>query len=169
MERAPLCEEPLSTTQNTRRVRGVGFGCHDLIDEGGEGDDPSRGGATAQGPALVNVVGGEVSQRPTASIFELFTPDPTGSRGQVRVAAGQGLELRFLVRADHELVRGQGLSVPDAVVEVKDPACFEREVGVAGEDPRPARPRLGRVRVQPPAHRGNRHGVHDFAGDGFGR
>lgn len=104
---------------------------HDLLNEGVERFDPSRGRATTQDLTPVNVVCGDVGQRPTASIFKLLTSDPARRWRQGRMAAGQGLKLLFLVSTDHVLVRTQRDSVPDSVIQIQNTSRFERKIWVA--------------------------------------
>jgi hypothetical protein len=84
------------------------------------------------------------------------------------MAAGQRLELGFLVRADHEVVLAERLAVPAAGVEVQHPGGLGGEVRVPGEDPRPVTPRLDGVGPQPAPHCRGRHALHQTLGHRLG-
>ena len=76
--------------------------------------DPGLGGDLAEHPGVVDVVGGEVGQGAAAAVLEL---DPAGAPGRGRssaVAAVQGLQLGFLIGADHVVVGAQWLALPAA-------------------------------------------------------
>ena len=58
--RAPRCDEPLSTIQNTRRAGTIGRTRHDLLDQVVEGGDPSGGFAAAKESGVMHIQGGPV-------------------------------------------------------------------------------------------------------------
>jgi hypothetical protein len=124
---------------------GIGFAGHHLLDQLAERVDSRCCGAAADHPGVVYVVAGQVGQGATTAVLELLTAHPTRRGWQVRVARVQGLELGFLLGADHVLVRAERLAVPAPVVEVEHSGGLDGEVRVTGEDPGPVAPRLDRI------------------------
>lgn len=106
----------------------------------------------------LRLVTGQVGQRAVPVVLELHPPFAARGRPEVGMAARQGLQLRLLISADHIVVVGEVLAVPDPLVEVENSAGLGRELRVSREDPRPVAPRLDRVLGQPPTHGGRRHG-----------
>ncbi len=168
MERAPLWEEPLSTTQNTRRAEAYGWVVITWGDQVGEGLDPGRGRGGADHLGAVHVVGGEVGQGAATGVLEL---DPAGTprSGWLSVVApSQGLELGLLIGADHVLVLAERAALPLAGVQVQHSGGLDLELGVAGEDPGPVLPRLDRVGRQPPPYRAGRDRLGQATGNDLG-
>jgi len=84
------------------------------------------------------------------------------------VTAVQGLELGFLVGADHVVVRAQWLAFPSAGIQVEHASGLGAEVGVAGKDPGPVLPGLDRIGGQPSAYGGRRDRIGYLAADRLG-
>jgi hypothetical protein len=115
-------------------------------------------GAVADHVGLVDVVGGEVGQGAVAAVlgFDQHRP-PARTRRTVRMDPFSCLDPGFLIGRQHVLVVAEWIAVEGSGVQVQHPAGFEREVGVAGEDPGPVLPGFDRIGGQPAAHRGSRH------------
>ena len=75
----------------------VGFLAHDLLGQSHERLYAAAGCAAAVQAGLVDVVGGEVGQRPAAVVLVLDAHDPTLARGQGGVAAAAGLDGGLLI------------------------------------------------------------------------
>jgi hypothetical protein len=88
---------------------------------------------------------GEVGKGAMALILELV--EATASRaGRDRVmSTKQGLELALLISGDDVVPGVQAPALPEALIEVENPAGLLREVGIAREYPGAPRPRPDRV------------------------
>ena len=99
IERAPLCDEPLSTTPEHPPRRGIGFGGHDLGDEFLEGFDAGLGGDLGRAPGR----GGRRRRRSRPGCRRGGTRTPPvgyspARSGRLSAAAPrQGLQAPFLV------------------------------------------------------------------------
>ena len=90
IEARPAWEDPLSTTQNTRRAEAYGSLVITTVHQVGERGDPGRGRDLADQVGVVHVVGAEVGQRATAFVLELHPAigvGPAGSGGWQRRSA----------------------------------------------------------------------------------
>lgn len=65
------------------------------------------------------------------------------------MAARSRLDARLLIGRGHELVISQRTSLPLPVVEIEEPSCLMRKVGVARKDPAAMLPRADGILVQP--------------------
>ena len=85
------------------------------------------------------------------------------------MAAVARLNARLLIGGDHEVVRRQGVSLPDALVKIQDPPGLGRKLWIARKDPAAVKPRPNRVVVQPAPDRAAADRRHQPAPLGFGR
>ena len=115
----------------------------------------------------VDVVGGQVGQRPASVVLVLDPHHPGFARRQRRVAAAAGLDGSLLVRADHILPPAQPTPLEGPGVEVQHHRCFHCEVRVPREDPRPVKPRFDGIRSQRPPNRRRRDERHHSTQDQF--
>ena len=80
------------------------------------------------------------------------------SRPRRRMTAATRLNARLLIGGDHKLVGGQGVLLPDALVEIQDPPGLGRKRRIARKDPAAVEPRPNRVVVQPAPDRAAANG-----------
>ena len=146
----------------------IGRTCHDLLDQTVEGGYPGSGLAASKESGLMHIQGGQVGPGTGALIlmFDLHhRPDPWRLR---RMAAAPRLNARLLIGGDHEVVRGQGLLLPNALVEIENPTGLGRKLRIARKDPAAVEPRANRVVVQPAPDRAAADRRHQPAPLGFG-
>ena len=96
----------------------------------------------------MHIQGGQVGPGTGALIlmFDLHhRPDPWRLR---RMAAAPRLNARLLIGGDHEVVRGQGLLLPNALVEIENPTGLGRKLRIARKIQLRWEPRANRVVVQ---------------------
>jgi hypothetical protein len=91
-------------------------------------------------PALCELVeAGEVVRRGDFSLHDgkvdLDLIKPT------RVLAAPGLDAGFLVGRDDKFITFEGLTFPDALIQIEDSVGLDGECGVPGEDPTAVIPR----------------------------
>ena len=97
----------------------------------------------------MHVQGGQVGPGAGALILMLDLHDRPGPGRLRRMTAATRLNARLLIRGDHELVGGQGVLLPDALVEIEGPPGLGRKRRIARKDPATVEPRPNRVVVQP--------------------
>ena len=98
-----------------------------------EGFDAGLGGDLAEHPGLVDVVGGEVGQGAAAAVLELDASGAPGCGRLSPVAAVQGLQLRFLIGADHVVVGTQRVALPLSGIQVEHPGGLGAKSGSRGK------------------------------------
>ena len=108
---------------------------HDLFDQSVERGDTGGGLAAPKEPSLMHIQGGQVGPGAGALVLMLdlhYRPGPGRRR---RVAAAASLNVRLLIGGDHEVISGQGVLLPDALVEIQDPPGLGRKLRIARKDP----------------------------------
>src|SRR5581483_359147 len=106
-------------------------------------------GDVSEETTMMHIPSSVVGARSVAAVLVFDLHRASRGRRPCRMPAVPDLELSLLVRGDHEVVRSERLTIPDARVEVEDAAGFEGEVGIAREDPTAVSPGPDRVLVQP--------------------
>ena len=101
-------------------VRSLG---HDLFDQAVEGDNGAAGFATPIDFGSVDIPGSQIGPGSEASILMLDLDGRVSLGRQRGVATLAGLDGGFLIGAQDELIRAQGLTFPKALVEI------EQEIG----------------------------------------
>ena len=129
-----------------RGVRRLG---HHLRHQPIERGDPRRRLAAAEDFGPVHVERRQIGKGPTTGILVFDAHRLARPRRRGGVQAHPGLNAGLFIRAEDELVRAQRLALPALRVEVEDAARLDRELRIAGKDPRPVLPRPDRVFVQP--------------------
>src|SRR5262245_20344275 len=145
--RRPVIDHPKDPLRRTVRLL-----FHDLAYQTAEGLDARLRLAAAHDVAAPDIPGGQVLQGAAAVVLELDPPPAAGGGAPAGMAADAGLDARLLLRADDAVLGREGLSLPEAGVQVKDDASLLGEPRVPGEDPVFVLPRLERGRMQDPPH-----------------
>ena len=115
----PRCEEPLSTTQNTRSADLYGLLGHHLLDQRGERNDAGGVLAAAVDLRAVHVVRGEIGHRAATVVVVVDPHHPGLARWQGGVAAAPRLDGGLLVGGDHIVSRAQRFPVPFPGIQIQ--------------------------------------------------
>jgi hypothetical protein len=122
---------------------------HDLVDQRIKRDDTVFRFATAEDARAMDIKSGQVNPGATAPVLVLNAHWRTGSAGLRGMLARPGLDTCFFVGRDDELIVFQRLTLPVALIEIKNASRFEGEVGVAWEQPTAMLPGADSILVQP--------------------
>ena len=133
---------------------------HDLLDQAVEGDNGAAGFATAVDLGLVDIPGGQISPGTETSILMFDLEGRVGPRRQRGVATLAGLDGGFLIGAHDELVPAEGLTLPNALVEIEQTAGLGEKVGIAGKQPATMLPGPDGILMEPAPHGGPADGGH---------
>ena len=79
--------------------------------------------------------GCEVDPCSLSLVLMLDESRPSGGRRNGRMFAMTRLNAGLFVGGDHKIVGSQGLSLPQAMVEIEDGACFFHKPRIARKDP----------------------------------
>src|SRR5713226_4411747 len=124
---------------------------HDIVDQSAEGGLASLRFTAAKDHRTMDVPGCQVLQDASALVLVLEAHCLVRSDWQGRVAATTDLDAGFFIRAEHILVRPEGLALPPASVQVEHGTSHLQEVRITWKDPAPIAPRTqGIVCQQPP-------------------
>lgn len=113
----------------------VGVLIHDLLDQAVEGGNGASGFATAVDPGLVDIPGGQIGPGSEAPVLMLDLEGRVGPGRQRGMATLAGLDGGLLIGAHDELIRVEGLTLPNALVEIKQAAGLGEKVRIAGKQP----------------------------------
>ena len=147
----------------------VGILTHDLLDQAVEGDNGAAGFATAVDLGLVDIPGGQIGPGTKASILMLDLEGRVGPGRQRGVATLAGLDGGFLIGAHDELIPAEGLTLPNALVEIEQTAGLGEKVRIAGKQPATMLPGPDGVLMEPapdggPADGGHQAGLTELLG-----
>lgn len=138
----------------------VGILIHDLLDQAVEGDNGAAGFATAVDLGLVDIPGGQIGPGSEASILMLDLEGRVGPGRQRGVATLAGLDGGFLIGGQDELIRAQGLTLPNALVEIQQAAGLGEKVRIAGKQPATMLPGPDGILMEPAPDGGPADGGH---------
>lgn len=138
----------------------VGILTHDLLNQAVEGDNGAAGFTTAVDLGLVDIPGGQIGPGTEASILMLDLEGRVGPRRQRGVATLAGLDGGFLIGAHDELVPAEGLTLPNALVEIEQTAGLGEKVGIAGKQPATMLPGPDGILMEPAPDGGPADGSH---------
>ena len=138
----------------------VGILTHDLLNQAVEGDNGAAGLATAVDLGSVDIPGGQIGPGTEASILMLDLEGRVSPRRQRGVAALAGLDGGFLIGAHDELIPSQGLTLPNALVEIEQTAGLGEKVRIAGKQPATMLPGPDGILMEPAPDGGPADGGH---------
>lgn len=159
--RRSVVDDPKDATS-----RAIRFGAHDLVDQSIKGRDSGVALTATEELGSVDIPGGQVRPGPLALVVVFDPHSSCGLRRGRGVNASPGLDARFLVGRDHELVHPQRATLPLAGVEIEDASGFGAKVGILGKNPASVTPGADRVVAEPAPDRGLSDGGYNPASDG---
>jgi len=129
--------------------RAIGLLVHDLTDQTIKVLDAVPGCATTEDFGAPDVPGGEVDPSSLALIFVLDA-SWKGRGGRKRsVFPTSRLNTRLFVSAKYKILRTQGLSLPNTLVEIEDRSRLFQKQWIARENPASITPRSNGVLAEP--------------------
>ena len=128
---------------------GIRWGPHDLIDQIPERFDSRAWLATTEQLCSMHIQSGQVGPRAAASVLMLNTHRSAWLRRQSPMAPEPGLNAGLLIGREHELIIGQWVPLPYALVEVKNSPCLGGEFQIAREYPASMLPRANSILMEP--------------------
>ena len=147
-EASPRCDEPLSTTQNTRSAAAYSGRSMTCSTRRPNGSIPVLASQRPMTRPCWTSQAARYCNAPPRSYSASTRRQPTRGRPEGRVTANAGLDARFLVGADDPVERVEPLPLPVALVQVQDDGGLLEEVGGAREDPVFVLPGLDGVLVE---------------------
>jgi hypothetical protein len=135
---------------------------HHLIHQASESGLACARFTATEDLGTMHIPRGQVLQRSTARVFVLDTGRSKWAGRQRRMTAATHLNTRFLISAEHVLVRPERLALPRAGVQIEHWSSELQKARIARKDPAPIAPGPKRIVVeQPPdaAARGARFAV----------
>ncbi|HEX7182324.1 MAG TPA: hypothetical protein VF756_10805, partial [Thermoanaerobaculia bacterium] len=108
-----------------------------------------RGLTTTMDLGSPHIPGRQIGPSAQPLVFMLNADEAVGLRPQGGVAAMSGLNAGLLIGTEDTVLWGQGLTFPDAFVQVQNPPCLGLKVRVTRKDPTPMAPRLDSVLGEP--------------------
>src|ERR1700745_2837590 len=129
--------------------RAIGLLVHDLSDQTIKGLDPVPGCAAAEDFSAPDVPGGEVDLGSLAFILVLDASGKGRGGRKRRVFPTSCLNTRLFVSAKYKILRTQGLSLPNTLVEVEDRSHLFQEQRTGRENPASITPRSKGVLAEP--------------------
>src|SRR6266542_3525992 len=150
MDAWPRWEDPLSTTQNTRRAEAYGSMAMTWSTSRSNGTIPVCSSHRPNTRARWTSHAARYCRAPARSYSCSTRMTRAAAGGRVRVTPAPRLDGGLLVRGDHEVRLVQRFSLPPAGVQVEDPSRLSLEVRVPGKEPAAVGPGADGVFVEPP-------------------
>jgi hypothetical protein len=113
----------------------LGTAPHDLIHEVIKGCHAILGFATTEDLSAVDIQGSEIGPGPQPLAFVLDSHGQTGLGVQGLMFWGARLDAGLFVRTENELIGPEFTALPDALVEIQQPAGLRFEVWISRKDP----------------------------------
>ena len=127
----------------------VRFACHHVLDQTVKGYDPGFGLTPSEQLCPPHIPGCQIAQRPFSRVFEFHLLPLSFSWAKTHMSSMSRLNAGLFIGRDHKVVRPQGKSIPDSLVEVQNPAGLMFKLGIPGKDPTPVLPWLDGILSQP--------------------
>ena len=127
----------------------VGTTPHDLIHEAIEGGDATAGFATTEDLGAVDIQGSQVGPGPEPLVSVLDSHGAARLCGPRRTVSEARLDSGLFVGTQNELIASEFTALPDALIEIEEPARLLREVWVSRKDPATVLPRADGVLMEP--------------------
>jgi hypothetical protein len=102
----------------------------------------------------VDIQGSEIGPGPESLVFMFDSHGSAGLCVQGLMVSEARLNARLFVRTENELMGPEFTALPEALVEIQEPASLLFEVRVSRKDPTTVLPRTDSVLVEPAPYRG---------------
>ncbi len=127
----------------------IGTALHNLIHEAIKRYDATVGFATTKDFSAVDIEGRQVGPGPQPLVFVFDSHGPAGLWGQGLMFSEARLDAGLFIRTENELIGPEFTALPEALIEIQEPASLLFEVRVSGKDPTTVLPRTDGVLVEP--------------------
>ena len=129
--------------------RSIRFLAHNKIGQVVKAVNARGGFAQTKDFGLPHIPGSHVSQRSSSFVFMLDTPVTPSSGGSYGPHTVTGLNAGLFIGGDNKIMAAQGLSFPDAVIQIENSCGLLLEIRIPWPNPASITPRANRILAQP--------------------